>query len=78
MRGEPQASVMSSSARVTVEPVLAESPKTPKRRKYSIAEKTLPQILASRVFQEVSSQGALPSVDALQEFKVQTGMEGFT
>lgn len=30
---------MSSSARVTIEPALAESPKTPKRRRYSIAEK---------------------------------------
>jgi transposase len=30
---------MSSSARVTIEPALAESPKTSKRRKYSIAEK---------------------------------------
>ena len=30
---------MSSSARVTIEPMLAEAPKTPKRRKYSIAEK---------------------------------------
>src|SRR5579859_6639503 len=30
---------MSSSARVTIEPALAESPKTPKRRRYSVAEK---------------------------------------
>jgi transposase len=30
---------MSSSARVTIEPALAEAPKAPKRRKYSIAEK---------------------------------------
>jgi transposase len=30
---------MSSSARVTIEPALTESPKTPKRRRYSIAEK---------------------------------------
>jgi transposase len=30
---------MSSSARVTIEPALAELPKTPKRRRYSIAEK---------------------------------------
>ena len=30
---------MSSSARVTIEPALAEAPKTRKRRKYSIAEK---------------------------------------
>jgi len=30
---------MSSSARVTIEPALAESPKTTKRRRYSIAEK---------------------------------------
>jgi transposase len=30
---------MSSSARVTIEPVLAEAPKKPKRRRYSIAEK---------------------------------------
>lgn len=29
----------SSSARVTIEPVSAETPKTPKRRKYSVAEK---------------------------------------
>lgn len=31
--------MMSSSARVTIEPALAEVPETPKRRKYSIAEK---------------------------------------
>src|SRR5581483_3883996 len=30
---------MSSSARVTIEPALAEAPKKPKRRRYSIAEK---------------------------------------
>lgn len=30
---------MISSGRVTIEPTLAEPPKTPKRRKYSIAEK---------------------------------------
>jgi transposase len=30
---------MSSSARVTIEPAVAEAPKTPKRRRYSIAEK---------------------------------------
>ena len=30
---------MSSSARVTIEPALAEAPKAPKRRRYSIAEK---------------------------------------
>lgn len=30
---------MSSSARVTIEPALAEAAKTPKRRQYSIAEK---------------------------------------
>jgi len=30
---------MSSSARVTIEPALTEAPKTPKRRRYSIAEK---------------------------------------
>ena len=30
---------MSSSARVTIEPVPAEAPKAPKRRQYSIAEK---------------------------------------
>jgi len=30
---------MSSSARVTIEPVSAEAPKTPKRRRYSVAEK---------------------------------------
>ena len=30
---------MSSSARVTIEPAAAEAPKTPKRRRYSIAEK---------------------------------------
>ena len=30
---------MSSSARVTIEPALAEPPKIPKRRRYSIAEK---------------------------------------
>ena len=29
----------SSSARVTIEPALAEAPETPKRRRYSIAEK---------------------------------------
>ncbi|GEM_PF-3563194 len=30
---------MGSSARVTIESVVAEAPKTPKRRRYSIAEK---------------------------------------
>ncbi len=30
---------MSSSARVTIEPTLDQAPKTPKRRRYSIAEK---------------------------------------
>ena len=30
---------MTSSARVTIEPVAAEAPKTPKRRRYSVAEK---------------------------------------
>lgn len=30
---------MTSSARVTIEPAVAEAPKTPKRRRYSIAEK---------------------------------------
>ena len=30
---------MTSSARVTIEPAVTEPPKTPKRRKYSIAEK---------------------------------------
>ena len=31
--------MMSSSARVTIEPVSAEAPKTPRRRRYSVAEK---------------------------------------
>lgn len=31
--------MMSSSARVTIEPVSEEAPKTPKRRQYSVAEK---------------------------------------